>query len=64
MAIFGQMERPKAPQKKVDGLHFLGKKEKRDPHKIFGGDLGGQKRGPKRAILGHNKFSLLFLSGP
>ena len=43
--------------------HFLGKKPKRDPHKLFRGDFGGQKRGPKWAIFGHKKFSLLFFPG-
>ena len=35
--------------------HFL-----EGTHKLLRGDFGGQKRGPKRAIFGHNKFSLLF----
>ena len=34
--------------------------QKRDQHKLFQWDFGGQKRGPKRAIFGHKKFSLLF----
>ena len=36
--------------------HFLGKNAKRDPHKLYRGDFGGQKRGPKQAIFGHKKF--------
>ena len=34
--------------------------KKRAPHKLFRGDFWGQKGGPKRAIVGHKKFSLLF----
>ena len=37
--------------------------QKRDPHKLFRGDFGGPKGGPKRAIFGHKKFSLLFFPG-
>ena len=37
---------------------------KRDPHKLFRGDFGGQNRGPKRAIFGHKKFSFLFFFLP
>ena len=47
-------------RKKVYVSHFLGKNAKRDPHKLFRVDFWGQKRGPKRAIFGHKKFSLLF----
>ena len=50
------------PQKKVYVPHFLGKDAKRDSHNLFRGDFGGQKQGPKRAIFGHKKFSLLFCS--
>ena len=31
--------------------------QKGDPHKLFRGGFLGQKRGPKRAIFGHKKFS-------
>ena len=34
--------------------------QKREPHKLFRGISWGQKGGPKRAIFGHKKFSLLF----
>ena len=43
--------------------HFRGtNKKKRDPHKRFRGTLGVKKGGPKQAILGHKKFSLLLFS--
>ena len=41
------------PKKKVYAPKFLGKNVENDPHKRFWGDLGGQKRGPKRATFGH-----------
>ena len=52
------------PQKKSLCASFPRKEHKRDPHKPFRGDFGGQERGPKRAFLGHKKFSLLFSSCP
>ena len=51
---------PFGPPEKHDVPHFLGNNAKRDPHKLFRVDFGGQKRGPKVAIFGHKKFSLLF----
>ena len=48
------------PHKKVYVPHFLGNNAKRDPHKLFRGNFGGQNQGPKRAIFGHKKFGLLF----
>ena len=36
----------------------------RDRKKLVRADFRGQKRGPKRAILGHKKFSLLFVACP
>ena len=38
--------------------------QKGNPHKLFRGDVWGPGRGPKRAVFGHKKSSLLFLSGP
>ena len=38
--------------------------QKRNPHKLFRGEIWRQKGGPKRAILGCKKFSLLFSSYP
>ena len=52
------------PPKKLMCLISWERMQKRDPHKLFRGDLWGQKRGPKRAIFGHKKFSLLFFSSP
>ena len=60
---------PKAPDfgppEKSYVPHFLGKNAK-EAHKKkhFRGILGGQKRGPKQAVLGHKKFSLVFLFCP
>ena len=55
-------------RKKVCVPHFLGKipkeRKKRDPHKLFRGNIWGQKGGPKRAIFGDKKFSLLFFPPP
>ena len=44
------------PRKKVYVPHFLGKDPKKE---LFRGDFWGQKRGSKRAIFDHEKFSLL-----
>ena len=38
--------------------------QKRDPLKLFRGNFRGRKWGPKRAIFGHEKVSLLFFSCP
>ena len=47
-----------------DTDHYLGKKQKRDPHQLFREELfRAQKGGPKRAILGHTMFSLFYSSG-
>ena len=48
------------PQKKVYVPHFLGKEAKKGTRINFFGGILGSKRGPKRAIFGHTKFSLLF----
>ena len=56
--------RNRAPRKKFMCLISLERTQKRGPHKLFRGDFWGQKRGPKRAIFGHKKFSLLFFSCP
>ena len=53
-----------APRKKFMCLISWQRTQKRDPHKLFRGDLGGQKRGPKQAIFGHKKFCLLLFSCP
>ena len=49
-----------APRKKFICLISWERTQKRGPHKLFPGDLGGSKGGPKRAIFGHKKLSLLF----
>ena len=43
---------------------LFGPPQKRVPPKLFLGDFGGQKRGPKRAIFGYKKLSLLFFFLP
>ena len=53
-----------ATRKKFMCLISWERTQKRDPHKLFRGDFGGQKGSPKRAIFGHKKFSLLFFSCP
>ena len=53
-----------APPKRFMCLISWKRAQKRDPHKLFRGTFGGQKGGPKRAIFGHKKFSLLFFSCP
>ena len=52
------------PRKKFMCLISWERTHKRDPHKLFGGDFWGQKGGPKRAIFGHKKSSLLFFFLP
>ena len=53
------------PRKKFMCLISWERAQKRDPHKLlFRGHFWGQKRGPKRAIFGHKKFSLLFFFLP
>ena len=49
-----------APRKKFMCLISCERTQKRDPHKLFWGGFGVKKGGPKRAIFGHKKFSLLF----
>ena len=53
-----------SPRKIIMCLISWERTQKRDPHKLFRGHVGGQKWGPKRAIFGHGKFSLLFFSLP
>ena len=48
-----------APRKKFMCLISWERTKRRDPHKLCQGDFGGQKGGPKRAIFGHKKFSLI-----
>ena len=48
------------PRKKFMCLISWERTQKSDPGELFQGDLWGRKRGPKRAIFGHRKFSLLF----
>ena len=60
--LFGSHPSPPilGPQKKSLCASFSGKQhKKRDPHKLFRGDFRNPKRGPKRAIFCHKKFSLL-----
>ena len=49
------------PEKKFMCLISWERTHKRDPHKLFRGDLRDQKRGPKRAIVGHKKFLALIV---
>ena len=64
--LFGPHPKPPilCPQKKFMCLISWERTQKRDPHKFFRGDFWGRKRGPKRVIFGHKKFSLLFFSCP
>ena len=50
-----------APRKKFMCLISWERTQKRDPHKLFRGDFRG---GSKRAIVGHEKLSFLFLFCP
>ena len=51
-----------APRKKFTCLISWERTQKRHIHINFSGDSGGQKQGPKRAILGHNSsISCFFL---
>ena len=47
------------PPEKSLCVHFLGKNAKKGPTLTFSGGFFGSKTGPKRAIFGHRKFSLL-----
>ena len=60
--LFGPHSKPPiwAPRKKLMCLISWERTQKRDPHKLYWGDLGGQIQGPKPAIFGHKNFSLLF----
>ena len=48
------------PRKKFMCLISWERTQKRDPHRVFRGDFGGQKRGPKRAIFGHKSLVYCF----
>ena len=51
------------PPEKSSCASFPGKERNKGTHINFlGGGFGGQKRGPKQAILGHKRFSLCFFS--
>ena len=49
-----------APSKKFMCLISWERMQNRDPHEIFREEFWDQIGGPKRAIFGHKKFSLLF----
>ena len=64
--LFGPHPKPPvwAPRKKFMCLISWERTTKGDPHKLFRREFGGQKRGPKRTVFGHKKFSLSFFSCP
>ena len=49
-----------APRKELMCLISWARTQKGDPHKLFWGNLRGQKGGPKQPIFGHIKFSFFF----
>ena len=48
-----------APRKKLMCLISWERTQKRESHKLFRGDFGDKKGGPKRATCGHKTFSFL-----
>ena len=66
ISFLAPTQNPPPRKKKIMCLisYFLGKNAKKGPTSTFSGGFWGQKRGPKRAIFGHRKFSLLFFPCP